>query len=234
MGIETATEVVASHDGGQFSAHLALPSAGSGPGVLLLQEIAGVNEYLRTVAARLADLGYVVLAPDMFWRIAPDTPLEFADDLGTALERAQQFDFEEGLRDCDAALAHLSRMDAVTGSVGVLGFCMGGRLAFSVAVRSEPDAVVSYYGSGIVDALDSVGAIHCPMLLHFGDQDPFIPPDQVLQIEEALASRSDVTVHHYEAGHAFDNFAVAIFHQPLAAQEAWGRTVDFLRRTLGP
>jgi len=228
------TDDVTAHDGGTFHALVVLPEAGRGPGVLLLHEIMGIGDYIELVAERLADLGYVVVVPDLFWRIDPDHPLPSDEaGLGQALERVGGLDVEEAVRDADAALAHLSELDEVTGSAGVLGFCLGGTLAFGVAIRSEPDALVSYYGSGVADALDGAGAIDCAALFHFGGADPYIPVDQVSAVEAAFADRADVAVHRYDgAGHAFDNPS-GIFHHPASAETAWGRTVDFLRRTLG-
>lgn len=234
MATTRRTDDVTAHDGGTFHALVVLPEAGSGPGVLLLHEIMGIGDYVEVVAERLADLGYVVVVPDLFWRIDPDHPLG-SDEAGltAALERVGGLDVEEAVRDADAALAHLSELDEVTGSAGVLGFCLGGTLAFGVAIRSEPDALVSYYGSGVADALDGAGAIDCPVLFHFGGSDPYIPNEQVDAVAAAFADRPDVVVHRYDdAGHAFDNPA-EMFHHAASAETAWGRTVDFLRRVLG-
>lgn len=234
MATTRRTDDVTAHDGGTFHALVVLPEAGTGPGVLLLHEIMGIGDYIEVVAERLADLGYVVVVPDLFWRIDPDHPLPSDEEgLGQALERVGGLDVEEAVRDADAALAHLSELDEVTGSAGVLGFCLGGTLAFGVAIRSEPDALVSYYGSGVADALDGARAIDCAALFHFGGADPYIPVEQAEAVQAAFADRADVAVHLYDgAGHAFDNPA-GIFHHPASAETAWGRTVDFLRRTLG-
>ncbi len=234
MAVTHRTDTVTAHDGGELTALVALPEGGSGPGVLLLHEIRGINDYIELAADRLADLGYVVVVPDLFWRIDPEHPLPSDEEgLAEALGRVAELDFEEAVRDADAALAHLSNLEEVTGSVAVLGFCMGGTLAFGVAIRSEPDAVVSYYGSGVADALAGAGAVDCPVLFHFGGRDEYIPIEQVEAVQEAFADRADVAVHVYDdAGHAFDNPS-RLFHQPAAAETAWGRTVDFLRRTIG-
>lgn len=231
----TRVEQVRAHDGGSFSAHLTLPPAGQGPGVLLIHEISGVNDYIEHVAARLAELGYVVLAPDLFWRIDPDHPYPMDEKgLEAALERVARLDVPEAVRDADAALAHLSRLPEVVGGVAVLGFCLGGTIAFGVGLRSEPDAVVSYYGSGVPDLVadpERLASLDCPVLLHFGTEDPYIPMERVEQVRAALADRPGVELHLYEAGHAFDNPA-PMFHNPEAAERAWGVTADFLRRVL--
>jgi len=229
---------VTAHDGGTFDAHVAVPSSGNGPGILLLQEIFGVNDYLRAVADRLADLGFVVLAPDVFWRIERNIDLPHDEaSLQKAFGYIQQFDMETGLKDCDAALNHLRQLPEVTGSnskkVGVLGFCMGGRLAYHVAARSHPDAAVSYYGSGIADALGESEQISCPIIFHFGSEDPFIPNEQVEQIRSAIGDKEHVDIQVQRgAGHAFDNHLAPMFHNPDAAAAAWDLTMKFLDRTL--
>jgi carboxymethylenebutenolidase len=220
-----------------FTGLLTLPESGSGPGVLVIHEIGGVNDYVAHVGQRLADLGYVALAPDLFWRVDPDRPLAFDEEgLEDALERVGRLDVPLAVRDADAALAHLTALPEVAGPVGVLGFCLGGTIAFLVALRSEPDAVVSYYGSGVPDAVDEPDALaplDCPVLFHFGADDPYIPVDQIDRVRAAVEGRSDIEVHVFDAGHAFDNPA-PLFHNPEAAEQAWGVTADFLRRSLGP
>jgi carboxymethylenebutenolidase len=234
MPLTHRTDTLVAHDGGELTALVVLPEAGTGPGVLVLHEIMGINDYIGTVAARLADLGYVVAVPDLFWRIDPEHPLPSDEEgLAEALRRVGELDVEEAVRDSDAALAHLSNLPEVTGAVAVLGLCLGGTLAFGVAIRSEPDALVSYYGSGVADALDGAGAVDCPALFHFGANDEYIPVAEVEAVQGAFADRDDVRIQvHPQAGHAFDNPS-PLFHHAAAAQEAWGRTVDFLRRTIG-
>jgi carboxymethylenebutenolidase len=232
MAILTRTEAVTTPDG-TFSAHVALPPSGSGPGILLLQEIFGVNDYLTAVADRLAELGYVVLAPDLFWRFAPDSPLEQTEEgIAQAFSRVATFDIELGVADSVVALEHLRSLDEVTGDVGVLGFCLGGSLAFAVAAATDPAVAVSYYGSGVADSLGAADAISCPLIFHFGAEDPFIPNEHVDAVEAAFATRDEVVLHRYAAGHAFDNHLAPQFSDPPAAAEAWARTTDFLAEHL--
>jgi carboxymethylenebutenolidase len=228
MATSTRTERVTVPDG-TFSAHVALPAGGSGPGILLLHELLGVNDYLTAVADRLAGLGYVVLAPDIFWRIAPDTPLGHTEDaINEGFGRLATFEPDKGVADAVAALEHLRGLDEVTSDVGVVGFCFGGTLAFLVASDGDPAVAVSYYGAGIVDFLDGAPSIACPLILHFGTADEFIPNAQVDAIEAAFADRADVVVHRYESGHAFDNHLAPQFSDPPAAADAWERTTGFL------
>jgi carboxymethylenebutenolidase len=236
MDVTTRTETIPSHDGGSFHAHVATPAVATAgqtsAGILLLQEALGVNDYIREVAARLAGLGYVVLAPDMYWRIEPDVDLNREDDFGRAMELLGRFDPGLGAADMNTSLTHLAALPECGGKVGALGFCMGGRLAYSAAVESSPDCVVSYYGVGIDQALDRVADITCPALFHFGRRDPFIAPDAVERITAAFAGRGDVEVVLHDAGHAFDNHMAPSMYSAGAAAAAWDKTVAFLAANL--
>ncbi len=219
-----------------MDAALVLPEAGSGPGVVLLHEIFGINAYVTGAAERLAELGYVVLVPDLFWRTDPGFALDERDEesLARGMEVAGRLDRQVAVTDAIAALGALRGRPEVTGRVGVLGFCLGGALAYLVAAEGDPDAAVCYYGSGIADALDAAGQITCPVLFHFGADDRFIPRDQANRVAALAAGRPEMTCHiHAGAGHAFDNPA-PMFHGAAAAAAAWAQTGDFLAQTLGP
>lgn len=230
----TRTEHVASPDGGSFDARLTLPDGGPAPGIVLVQEVFGVNDYLHAVAERLAGMGYATLAPDLFWRIQPGISLPHTEEsLTEAITYGQAFDAAGGLRDLAASLAHLRSLPEVAGGVGVLGFCLGGTLAYLLAAEADPDVAVSYYGSGVPAAVGRQDDIACPLLLHFGGSDPYIPRDGVAAVEAAVAGRPDVECVVQEgAGHAFDNHLAPMFTDPAAAAVAWERTADFLRRHL--
>lgn len=233
--ISTRTETITARDGGTFDAHVAVPDTGTGPGLVLIQEIAGVNGYIKAVAERLADLGYVVLAPDAFWRVEPNFTVEAFTEatLADCMRVAGQFDQELGLADFGAALEHLRELPEVNSGVGVLGFCFGGTQAFLMAAEFDLDVAVSYYGSGVAGSLDRVPDIECPLLMHFGGEDPFLPADQVDAIVAATNSSSNIEVLvQAEAGHAFDNHLSPNFWDPDAAGNAWTRTVGFLSKHL--
>ncbi len=218
-----------------MDAALVLPEAGSGPGVVVLHEIFGVNAYIRRAAERLAELGYVVLVPDLFWRTDPGLALDEHDEesLARGMEAVGRLDRQVAVADAIAALAALRGRPEVTGRVGVLGFCLGGALAYLVAAEGDPDAAVCYYGSGIADALDAATDITCPVLFHFGADDRFIPREQADRVAALAAGRPEMTCHvHAGAGHAFDNPA-PMFHRPEAAAAAWALTGDFLAENLG-
>src|SRR5215213_11142459 len=163
MSDPTRTEQV-SVDGGSFDLHVWLPPQGSGPGIVVLQEIFGVGAYIRAVAARLARVGYVVGAPDLFWRIEPGwAPDHDEAGLAGSFEMVGKFDAELGVTDSIAALGALRGLDETRGGAGVLGFCLGGTLAHLVAADSDPDVAVSYYGSGVPDAAARLADISCPI-----------------------------------------------------------------------
>jgi carboxymethylenebutenolidase len=218
-----------------MDAHVALPGAGSGPGIAVLQEIYGVGDYIKESADRLAGLGYVALAPDLYWRIERGIALDHDDaGLAKAFETMQKLDLGLAVRDSIDALAALRELPEVTaGRAGVLGFCLGGTLAFQVAIQADPDVAVCYYGSGVADALEHADQISCPVLHHFGGQDQYIPREQIDRVSGYAASRPDMECHiQDDAGHAFDNHEAPMFSQPEAAARAWEITKEFLARTL--
>ena len=220
--------------GGSFDLPVWLPETGSGPGLLLIQEIFGISDYIRAVAEDLAGLGYVVAAPDLFWRIEPGFDAAHDQEgLARSLEMGQRFDTGQGVTDSVAALDHLAQLPEVEGGLGVIGFCLGGTIAYFVAVRAEVAAVVSYYGSGVPDNLEVLEQISSPVQFQFGGTDAYIPREQVARVEEAAAGKPNVEVHVEEdAGHAFHNRKSAMFHMPEPAGRAWQRTEEFLRRHL--
>jgi carboxymethylenebutenolidase len=231
---ERSERVNAADGSGTFAAHVAVPDAGRGPGVVVIHEIFGVNEYITGTCRRLAELGYVALAPDLFWRVAPGLALAHDEEgLTRAMENVSRFDAEAAVGDVAAALDHLRSLPEVEGGVGVLGFCLGGTLAYLAAAVASPDVAVSYYGSGVPAALDQADDIRCPLLVHFGGDDPYIPREQIEAARSALSDRPGVTfVVHEGAGHAFDNDLAPMFHQPEAASAAWQQTAAFLQEAL--
>ena len=232
----TRVESIAARDGGIFDGYVWIPSEPNGSAVLLLHEIFGVARYIRDVAARTAELGFVVLAPDLFWRIERGVVLGGGeDDVQKGMSYSSRFDWERGVEDCGAALEHLRSLPEVTARTGVMGFCFGGSLAFLAAAAHDPDFAICYYGSGVPDALDRLDDINCPLLLHFGGSDPYIARESVARVEKAVAGRTDTKINVEEqAGHAFDNHESALFHNPEAARRAWNVTVELLRQVTGP
>jgi carboxymethylenebutenolidase len=215
---------------GPFDLTVWLPESGHGPGLLLIQEIYGVGDYIGAVAEDLAALGYVVAAPDLFWRIRPGYKAAHDEQgLTESLGLVSRFDAEQGVDDAAAALGHLASLPEVEGGLGVIGFCLGGSIAYFLAARARVDAVVSFYGSAVPGATDVLAQISAPIQFHFGGKDGYIPRDQVARVEEAVQRSENAEIHVEEdAGHAFHNRMAPMFHHPDAAARAWRRTEDFL------
>jgi carboxymethylenebutenolidase len=229
---------IPSTDGDTFTGHVVLPPTRSGPGVLLLQEIFGVNDFVLGKAEALADLGYVVCCPDVFWRVERDVALGHDDEaLTRGLELGGRFgsevDGDVTVSDLTAALEHLRGLPETTGRLGVLGYCLGGTLAYLVATAAPVDACVSYYGSGVPGALDRADRLSCPTLFHFGGRDDYVPAADAEAVAAAFSGRDDVVVRvEPDAGHAFENLLSPHFANPDAASRSWPVTTDFLARWL--
>ena len=226
---------IASADGGRFKGYLASPASGSGPGILLLQEIFGVNTSMRAVADYYAEEGYVVLAPDLFWRMEPSVELGYSEaDFGKAMGYYQRFDANQSIRDAADALKVLRGRPECTGKVGALGFCLGGKLAYLVAARTDVDCAVSYYGVGIEVDLAEASNVKGPVVFHFADLDRFAPAEARAQIKAAFAGRSDVEFYLYPGcDHAFAAPERASFDKP-ATLMAHTRSIALFRKVLGP
>jgi carboxymethylenebutenolidase len=231
--MSTRTESVTVPDG-RFDLPVWLPESGRGPGLLLIQEIFGVGPYIRKVAEDLAALGYVVAAPDLFWRLRPGWAAAHDEEgLKESMALANRFDAQSGVADLEAALDQLTGLPEVSGGTGALGFCFGGTMGFLLAARAKLAALVSFYGSGVPDSVGLLGDISCPVQFHFGGSDPFIPRDRIAAVEEAVAGLSNVEIYiEEEGGHAFHNHESEIFYQPEPAARAWRLTEEFLARNL--
>src|SRR5215208_578722 len=188
MTTTEGTLAVTTHDGATMPAFVVRPTGGRGPGLVVLQEIFGVTDYIKGRARDLANLGYVVLAPELYWRIGPNIVTDETSEAGLheALGYFGKLDAAQAADDAVAALEQLKAMPETAGKAGVLGFCLGGRLAYEVGVRSDPDVVVAYYGAGTADRLDDAPKLDCPVIFHFGGADEYLPSDQVERIRAAF------------------------------------------------
>jgi carboxymethylenebutenolidase len=225
--------------GETFRAYKSVPRSGDSPVVIVLPEIFGINQHIRDVADFYAEEGYVALAPDVFWRVEKDVELGYSDtERDKALELLGRFDIDQGVRDILATVAAARALPEVTGpdgrkAVGVVGFCLGGRLAYLTAARGDVDAAVGYYGGGIDKLLDEAGNVECPLTLHFGAEDRISQPEVIDKIRQAFAGRRDVEVFVYPgAGHAFNRPGHS-FNKP-AAMMAHSRTISVFRKAMGP
>ena len=229
---EEKVAIAVSDGSGEMSGFVVDPQPGAErPGVLLIQEVFGVNDYIRSVARQLAAQGYRVCAPDLFWRIEPEIELDPGTEEGR--ERSKQlrqaFEPAKGLEDCKSTAAFLRRGSP---KVGVVGFCMGGRQAFHLALGPHVDASVAYYGTGIHKLLDHSKHLTVPLLLHIAEKDHLCDDEARFLIYEVLGPSPDVELHTYSgAGHAFARPGGKSYNEE-AASLAHRRTAEFLRRHL--
>ena len=162
--------VRAADGSGEFKAYCALPASGSGPGVVVLQEIFGINHFMREVCDSYAAKGFVSVCPDLFWRIEPG--VELTDKTQAEWDRAFELMnaflplFEKGVADIQATISALREHEACTGKVGAVGFCLGGSLAYASACFTDVDAASGYYPVQIENSLDSASNIRKPLILH--------------------------------------------------------------------
>ena len=219
--------------GGAMPAHRWLPPSGSGPGILLLQEIFGISPYIERRAEDLAALGYVVLAPEVFWRLGTTSVPDGPDMLTEAMGLLGRLDWDAAVADSTAALHTLRDLPEVTGGVGVVGFCFGGGLGYAVVAGEPADALVSYYGSALPNLVEAVPSVSTPSLHVFGEADAYLPMDVVEHISASVTSGGAPAevITYPGADHAFDNDDF-VNHDPAASADAWSRTEEWLVRTL--
>ncbi len=221
---------------GRFGAYFAAPASGTGPALVVIQEIFGVNQVMRALCDAYAADGYFAICPDLFWRIEPG--IQLTDGSEAEWKRAFELmtaflpKFQSGVADLMAALAYGRSVNGATGKGGCVGYCLGGSLAYAMACASVSDASVGYYPVQIEDSLDRASAIRQPAMFHLAEKDSFCPPEAQARIAAALDPIDAVTLHSYKgADHAFarpggQNYAKA------AADLANSRTADFLKTHL--
>jgi carboxymethylenebutenolidase len=228
---------------GDMPAHVWRPEAGQGPGILLIQEIFGISRYIERRAQDLADLGYVVVAPELFWRLGVSRVDEGPDSIEKAFGLLHRLDWASAVQDAERTLDALAELPEVSGGVGIVGFCLGGGLGFNVAAGRSPDVLVSYYGSGLPELLGLAppepgvpvldpASVTAASLHHFGLADSFLSRPTVEKIRDTLNAFDQVDFETYEgADHAFDNDDFHLYDADASAL-AWKRTAEFLRTRL--
>lgn len=229
-------DIRASDGSGSFKGYVAVPASGKGPGIVLCQEIFGVNASMRAVADYYAEEGYVVLAPDLFWRQAPGIELGYTEaDYKRAFELYKGFSEDKGVEDVGAALKALRGLPECAGKTGVLGFCLGGKLAYLAACRLDEVACsVGYYGVGIEKNLDELSRVRGRLVLHIAGNDAFCPPAAQQAISSALAGKPGVEAYVYPGvDHAFARPG-GDHHDKAAALMAHQRSITAFRAEMGP
>ena len=218
---------------GAFKAYVARPTGTPIGAVVVIQEIFGVNAVMRGKADWLAREGFLAIAPDLFWRIKPgiDITDQSEAEWKEALGYMSQLDKNASVKDVQATLAW-ARSQGVS-KAGVMGYCMGGYIAFLAACRTDTDVSVAYHGGGIHTALGEAGGIKKPLMLHNPMKDGFIPVEALNTIRDTLKSNPLVTIYEYaEQDHAFTREGGAHYDE-AAKQLADGRTIAFLKQNLG-
>jgi carboxymethylenebutenolidase len=221
--------MIAIRDG--MRGYLAEPAAPNGAGIVVIQEIFGVNAVMRGVADDLANQGYVALVPDLFWRLEPGIDITDQTDAEwkQALDLMGRFDVAKGVQDIQASIDLLR---ARVKKVGAVGYCLGGQLAYLTAARTDADASVGYYGVNIPAFLGEAANIKKPLMLHIAAEDGFVPKPAQEQMIAGLKDNGHVTLHRYDGvDHAFARPGGKNFNAAAAAL-ANNRTADFFRRHL--
>jgi carboxymethylenebutenolidase len=229
-------DIRATDGAGKFKGYLAIPACGSGPGLVVGQEIFGVNQNMRDVADMYAEEGYVALVPDLFWRMQAGVELGYTEaDFKVALDFFGRLDVDLAVGDIDATIGVLRSLPQVTGpAIGYVGFCLGGKLAYLTAARTDVACSVGYYGMGIEQFLGEAGNIGAKLVLHFAENDVYCDAAARAQIVPALAALPKVELHTYAgADHAFARVGGLHFDQASASM-AHGRTIAALKATIGP
>lgn len=218
-----------------FTGYLAKPAQVSkAPVVLVAQEIFGVNKPMREICDKLAAAGYIAFCPDLFWRMQPGVQLDDRQpqDWQQAMDYFSRFDVDQGIEDLKTALDFIRALPESTGKAGVVGFCLGGKLAYLMAARSTADCAVSFYGVGLEDLIDEGTKIKTPLLMHMAEKDRFVSPAARDQIVAGLQSNTAITIHVYpNVDHAFARPG-GEHYDPQAASLAHERTAEFFTKYL--
>lgn len=232
MGEFTAIDTLDGKE--RFDAYFSTPEGDTAAAIVVIQEIFGVNEGIRRKCDGWAKAGYAAYAPDLFWRIRPhieldaDVPAEMEEALGYI----PQFDQDLGVRDIEATIKAARRAVGPDAKIGVVGYCLGGRLAFMAACRTDGDAFVGYYGVGIDGLLGEQHAIGKPTMLHIPTRDHFVSPETQKAMHDGLVGNRHVTLFDYEG--LDHGFAAEMGDRRVddAAELADRRTADFFAEHL--
>jgi carboxymethylenebutenolidase len=225
-------QIPAANPGETMDAYLAEPAQKAKIGIVVIQEILGVNPGIRAMTDAWTAQGYAAIAPDLFWRLHrrvelnADIPEEFQE----ALALMQRFDGDLGVKDIAASIRALR--ESGCDKVGVVGYCLGGRLSFMAAARTDSDASVAYYGVGLDGLLGESGNIRKPLMLHIAKQDKFVPAEAQAKVHAGLKGNTHVAIYDYDADHAFARH-VGSSRVPALADQADKRTRDFFTANLG-
>ncbi|MEO1222966.1 MAG: dienelactone hydrolase family protein [Pseudomonadota bacterium] len=217
--------------GGTMEAYLVRPSGGWGPGIVMLQEIFGVNEAMRAKAGDFAAAGYVVLVPDVFWRLEPRVDLAYTEaDRTKAFSLMQALDWPKAIGDIAAAYEALKGIDGVDTAPSFVGYCLGGKLAVLAGAKvGDASAVVSFYGVRLEENIEQIKTLSCPVSIHVGDDDAHVPMDVVDTLKAALDGEDGVEISVYPgAQHGFFNRLRTDVYDAEASKKAWAKAMEVL------
>ncbi|NML60064.1 dienelactone hydrolase family protein [Massilia sp. RP-1-19] len=220
---------------GSFGAYVAKPATTPAPAIVVIQEIFGINADLRETCDQLAAQGFIAICPDLFWRMQPGVELtdQSKAEWAKAMEFYQKFDIDKGVEDIGAALQTARTYAGSNGKVGVMGFCLGGLMTFLTAARKEPDAAAAYYGGRTNEYVSEFKSVSCPMIMHLGEADEYIPPPAREKITKAAEEHANVTVYTYAGqNHAFARHR-GTHYDAASAKLANQRTFEFFKKHLG-
>lgn len=223
---------IAAADGGSIDSYVAAPAAGKGAGVVIVSTISGADSDMTHYADTLAAEGFVVSAPDMFWRDADPGPLPWtAEGRKRAFARNDRYDLEQGMSDLSDVIADLKKHPRCNGKIAVMGFCFGSPFALLAAARYGTDAGISFHGSHVEKYLEGAGGVRCPLSFHYGDRDEVAPMAAVERIREAFSGLPDAKVYVYPgAGHGFMTMTRGPGYIESVAHSAWARALEVLKR----
>lgn len=195
-------------DDGSFKAYVAMPDTGGQHtgAVVVLQEIFGVNAVMRGICDDLAADGFIAICPDLFWRLEPGVDItdQSPEEWKKALDLMGRFDVDKGVEDISTTMETIRAERLSNGKVGAVGYCLGGKLAFLTAARTNCQGAVSYYGVGLENLLDEAGKIREPLMLHIAAEDSFSSKEALKAVTEGLKDHGLVSIHVYEGrDHAF-------------------------------
>lgn len=225
---------ITADNGGTFDAYIARPNGnGPFPAIIVIQEIFGVNADLRTKCDDFAKQGYIAVSPDLFWRQEPGVQLtdQTDEEWAKAKSLLQGFHVDFGVEDLKATLMAVRTLHDCNGKVGTVGYCLGGRLAYLMATRSNADGNIGYYGVTLESYLNESNNIQAPLMLHIADQDSFSTPEARAEVKRGLELNPHVTIHSYDADHAFAR-ENGQHYDAASATLANQRTADFFAQTL--
>jgi carboxymethylenebutenolidase len=230
-----ASITIKANDGrGEFSAYVVEPKAKPAGVVVLIQEIFGVNQAMRDTTAWVADMGFIAVCPDLFWRIEPG--IDLIDKTDAEWQRAfqlfQTFDQAKGVEDLKATVAACRTLPGSNGKVATMGYCLGGRLAFMMAEQSDADVNISYYGVGLDELLGDLGKVGKPLVVHIADKDEYFPAEGRAKVVAASKGSPHIACHVYpNADHAFARVN-GIHWDGRSAAIANGRSAEALAAAL--